>query len=110
MCVQQSGVCGRSKAPGPDNALLLQLFGSLPGLPAEPRLQYTAAMVLVAYSPWLSRALQAATAADLVPRLLEMLTSGVFVHPLLRRPSPPSCFPCSCLFPPFFPSFSHLNL
>lgn len=73
-----------SKAPGAGDPLLLQLFGSLPQLPAAPpQLQYTAALALAAYSDWFAKTLEAGASADagsLMPKLLEMLTTGELYH------------------------------
>ncbi|BDA46876.1 Transportin-3 [Coccomyxa sp. Obi] len=66
-----------SNAPEPGNALLLQLFSSLPQLPAVPQLQYTAAMLLAAYADWLTNTFAAGSAADLMPQLLQMLTTAL---------------------------------
>jgi hypothetical protein len=69
--------CERSNAPEVGNALLLQLFGSLPQLPAVPQLQYTGAMLVAAYADWLAKTAAAGGTADLMPQLLQMLTTGV---------------------------------
>lgn len=69
--------CERSNAPEAGNALLLQLFGSLPQLPAVPQLQYTGAMLVAAYADWLAKTAAAGGTADLMPQLLQMLTTGV---------------------------------
>ncbi|CAL8471497.1 g11039 [Coccomyxa elongata] len=66
-----------SNTPEPGNALLLQLFSSLPQLPAVPQLQYTAAMLLAAYADWLANTFAAGGAADLMPQLLQMLTTAL---------------------------------
>lgn len=66
----------RSNAPEPGNALLLQLFSSLPQLPPVPQLQYTGAMLLAAYADWLAKTAGGGGIADLMPQLLQMLTTG----------------------------------
>lgn len=76
MCTSETWHGCGSNAPEPGNALLLQLFSSLPQLPAVPQLQYTAAMLLAAYADWLANTFAAGGAADLMPQLLQMLTTG----------------------------------
>lgn len=99
-----------SKAPPAGNPLLLQLVASLPQLPGGwPQLQYTAALVLSAYSEWLGATAAAGQLpAELIPRLLQMLTAGgtaalpvqacaygLLVHSFIR-----SSVPCMLCFNP----------
>lgn len=65
-----------SNAPELGDLLLLQLFSSLPQLPVVPQLRHTAAMLLAAYADWLAQTLSAGAAAELMPQLLQMLTTG----------------------------------
>ncbi len=84
-----------SKAPPPGDALLMQLFASLPSLPRMPLLQYTACMTVAGYSAWLAAAADTPLGSQLMPQLLLMLTSGVtscvstawLVHKPIRVPS-----------------------
>jgi len=62
--------------------MLLQLFGSLPQLPPVPQLRYTVCMVLAGYADWISETTAPGKANDLMPSMLQMLTTG-----LLRMPS-----------------------
>ena len=72
-----SHTCARcSKAPPPGDALLLQLFGSLSALPSVTLLRYTACMTVASYSSWLSETATAGAANQLMPQLLQMLTTG----------------------------------
>ena len=61
--------------PPAGDAVLLSLFTSLPSLPKQPYLQYTAAMVVAAYAKWLSQSAQAGQ-QHLLTQLLQMLTKG----------------------------------
>lgn len=65
-----------SKAPPPGDALLMQLFGSLPTLPSVPLLRYTACMTIASYSAWLAETAGTGAANQLMPQLLQMLTTG----------------------------------
>ena len=67
--------------------MLLALFQGLPQLPAVPRLQHTAALTVGNYAEWLAAALKGGKLHDLVPQLLQMLTSGAL----------PACFLLSLL-------------
>jgi len=60
-----------------EQPMLVALFRGLPQLPAVPRLQYTAALTLGAYAEWMAMALDQGSLQDLVPQLLQMLTSGL---------------------------------
>ena len=66
-----------SKAPPPGDALLMQLFASLPSLPRMPLLQYTACMMVVSYSAWLAAAAATPPGTQLMPQMLQMLTAGI---------------------------------
>ena len=46
-------------APPAGDPLLLALLQSIPSLPQEPLLQYTAALTIAAYSDWLADTLKA---------------------------------------------------
>ena len=61
--------------PPAGDAVLLSLFTSLPSLPKQPYLQYTAAMVVAAYAKWLAKSAQAGQ-QHLLTQLLQMLTKG----------------------------------
>ena len=65
-----------SKAPPPGDALLLQLFSSLPALPIVPLLRYTACMTVASYASWLHDTTSLGSASQLMPQLLQMLTTG----------------------------------
>lgn len=65
-------------APTAGEPLLLALLESLPSLPQEPLLQYTAALTIAAYSDWLADTLKSAQAGDLIPALLQLLARGAF--------------------------------
>ena len=65
-----------SKAPPSGDALLMQLFASLPSLPRMPLLQYTACMMVASYSAWLAAAAATPPGTQLMPQLLQMLTAG----------------------------------
>ena len=64
--------------PPAGDAVLLSLFSSLPSLPKQPYLQYTAAMVVAAYAKWLAQSAQAGQ-QHLLTQLLQMLTKGEFL-------------------------------
>ena len=67
--------------PAAGDALLTQLCTSLPTLPQQPHLQYTAAMVVGAYSPWIAQSCEqtGAQGQQMVQQLLHMLTTGSYV-------------------------------
>ena len=54
----------------------MQLFGSLPTLPSMPLLRYTACMTIASYSAWLAETAGTGAANQLMPQLLQMLTTG----------------------------------
>lgn len=56
--------------------MLLSLLQSMPSLPQEPLLQYTAALTVAVYADWLANTLKGGLAGDLVPNLLQMLAQG----------------------------------
>ena len=60
-------------SPKPGDPLMLQLFSSLVQLPAVPQLQYTASLLLGAYSKWLADSVNAGCPAELVAGLVSRL-------------------------------------
>jgi hypothetical protein len=69
--------CVHRAAPPPGDPLLAALFGALPGLPAPPPLQYTAALTVGAYADWLGATAGATPEGQrLVGALMEMLIKG----------------------------------
>jgi transportin-3 len=70
--------CVHRAAPPPGDGLLLQLFCALPGLPAPPSLQYTAALTVGAYADWLAETARSAPeVTQLLNNLLDMLVKGL---------------------------------
>ena len=76
--------------PPAGDAVLLSLFSSLPSLPKQPYLQYTAAMVVAAYAKWLAQSAQAGQ-QHLLTQLLQMLTKGEASFRSFDDPAGPVC-------------------
>ena len=69
----------------PSHPLLVVLFQGLPQLPAVPKLQYTAALTLGAYADWAATSLRQGGLQELMPQLLQMLTTGDPAKPCVRH-------------------------
>ena len=83
--------------PPSGDGWLLALFRSLPDLPAEPELRYTAAMTISDYADWLGATFRSGKGQDILPLLLQMLVAGA----ALNLPCP------SCTIRRYFASVVH---
>ena len=86
--------------PPAGDGWLLALFRSLPDLPPEPELRYTAAMTISDYADWLGATFRSGKGQDVLPLLLQMLVAGpagyLKAHASSLKNSPQMLAPACC--------------